>query len=286
MSHSIRRKSHNFIERSILGALCFLKESIFAEEFAAREGFLQSLDPRVKTITFFAILISMAFVKSITALLCFYAFSFILARLSKISLIYFLERTWIFIPLFSLFIAIPALFDIFSPGDALFCFRLGSLTLTVTHQGFFGAILFVSRVASAVSFVILLTLTTRHTELLNALRFFKISQTFVMVIGMCYRYIYLFAGIIEDTYRAIKSRVGTQIHHHKGQRIVAWNIACLWQRSYLLNQAVYQAMLSRGYCGEPRVLNEFHARARDWWWVSAVFLFFFLMIWIGYRTKI
>ena len=51
-------------------------------------------------------------------------------------------------------------------------------------------------------------------------------------------FIYLFVGIVEDTYRAIKSRVGSGMHYRKGQRIVTWNMAHLWKRSYQLNEQV------------------------------------------------
>jgi len=115
---------------------------------------------------------------------------------------------------------------------------------------------FISRIITSVSFVILLSLTTRHTELLRGLRIFRIPLIFVLTLGMCYRYIYLFTEMIENTYRAIKSRVGRVLHYKKGQQIVAWNIAHLWYRSYQLNQDVYTAMLSRGYTGEPRALKK------------------------------
>lgn len=262
--------SNKFIERSIFGALSFLKESVFADEYASRRGFLQSLDPRVKILTIILFIIQILFAKSIIILLCLYALCLLLACISKIGLGFFLKRTWIFIPLFSLFIAIPALFSFFTPGQALFTFKIGGINLVITKQGLSGAALFVMRVVTSVSFVVLLSITTKHFELLKALRFFKIPQIFVMTLGMCYRYIFLFMEIIENTYVAIKSRIGGRIHYKRGQHIVAWNMAYLWLRSYQFNEAVYMAMLSRGYRGEPVTLNEFKARRRDWLWLSVV----------------
>jgi cobalt/nickel transport system permease protein len=154
-----------------------------------------------------------------------------------------------------LFIALPALFSAFSPGEPLVTFGVGGIKFIITRQGLDAASLFVTRVATSVSFVILLNLTTRQTALLRALRTFGIPQIFVMTLGMCYRYIFLFVEIIEHTYIAIKSRVGGNLHYKKGQRIVAWKIANLWERSQQLNEEVYNAMLSRGYSGEPKVLE-------------------------------
>ena len=241
---------NNFIERSISGALAFFKDSVFSDEYASKNGFLQSLDPRIKTVTFLLFLVQILFTRNIFILLCLYAVSILLACFSKIRLGFFLKRTWVFIPIFALFIAIPALFSIVTPGEALVIFKIAGFKLIITRQGLFGAVLFVMRVITSVSFAVLLSVTTRHFELLRTLRVFKIPQVFVMTLGMCYRYIFLFVEIVEHTYLAIKSRVGVKVHYKKGQHIVAWNIAYLWARSYQLNEDVYKAMLSRGYRGE------------------------------------
>ncbi|MDP2043736.1 MAG: cobalt ECF transporter T component CbiQ [Candidatus Omnitrophota bacterium] len=262
-------KNNNFIERSIVAALTFLRGALFADEYAAQSGFLQSLDPRMKSVTFLLFIIQVLFTRGIPVLIFLYALCLLLALFSRINLGFFLKRTWVFIPLFSLFIAIPALFSKFSPGEALTTWNILGLKFIITRPGLAGALVFVMRVITSVSFVVLLSITTRHFELLRVLRIFKIPQIFVMTLGMCYRYVYLFVEIIENTYRAIKSRVGTAVHYQKGQGIVAWNIASLWARSYQLNEDVYKAMLSRGYAGEPRVLNEFKTQVRDWLWLFA-----------------
>jgi cobalt/nickel transport system permease protein len=263
-------KNKNFIERSIRGALSFLKEAIFAEDYASRKGLLQSLDPRVKTITFLLFLIQILLTKNILIVVCLYALCLFLTLCSKINMGFFLKRTWIFVPLFALLIAIPALFHVVTPGDPLLAFKIAGLKLTVTRQGLSGALLFVTRVIASVSFAVLLSITTKHFDLLRVLRIFRIPQIFVMTLGMCYRYIYLFVEIIENVYLAIKSRVGTTVHYKKGQHIVAWNIAYLWNRSYQLNEAVYRAMLSRGYRGESVVWDDFKITAKDGLWLSFV----------------
>lgn len=210
--------------------------------------------------------------KNIRILFYLYALCLLLAYISKIKLGFFLKRTWIFIPLFSLFIAIPALFSIFTPGKTLAILNIFGVKLIITRQGFFGASLFVVRVITSVSFAVLLSITTKHFELLKVLRIFKVPQIFVMTVGMCYRYIFLFVEIVEHTYLAIKSRVGTKVHYKRGQHLVAWNIAFLWQRSYQLNEDVYKAMLSRGYRGESVALDDFKIKVEDWLWLCLVII--------------
>jgi cobalt/nickel transport system permease protein len=278
-------KNNNFIERSIMGALSFLKESIFADQYAMGKGFMQSIDPRVKTVTILFFIILTLLCKNIFLLLGLYALCLLLTVLSKVNLGFFLKRTWVFIPLFSLFIALPALFSFFTPGEAVFSFKLFGLPLIITRQGAAGALLFVSRVITSVSFAVLLSITTRHFHLLKVLRIFGVPQVFVMILGMCYRYVYLFVGIIEDTYLAIKSRVGTGVYYKKGQQLVAWNIAFLWQRSCKLNEDVYMAMLSRGYRGEAEVLEDFRLKPRDLAWAGFVIIFSAGLIYLNYGLK-
>jgi cobalt/nickel transport system permease protein len=276
-------RKNNFIERSTTSALSFLKESIFADQYAFQKGLLQSLDPRIKTITFLFFIVQILFTRDILVLLCFYALCLFLTEVSKINLGFFLKRTWVFMPLFSFFIAIPALFGIFTPGETWVALKIAGVNLAITHEGLFVAALFVMRVITSVSFAVLLNLTTKHFELLSVLWSFKIPQVFVMTLGMCYRYVFLFVEIIENTYLAIKSRVGTNVHYKRGQHIVAWNIAHLWDRSYQLNEEVYKAMLSRGYHGEPLVLTDFKIKAKDWFWLLFVTAIFVVTFYYNHR---
>jgi len=279
-------KKKNFIEHSLLGVLTFLKESIFADEFAKKHAFLQSLDPRIKIATLIFFIIQVLLVKDIYLVLYFYGLCLLLVYISKIPLGFFLKRTWIFIPLFSLFIAIPAIFAVFTPGVPLVTLKIQGLKFIITRPGIAGAALFITRVITCVSFAVLLSITTKHFELLKVLRVLKVPQVFVMTIGMCYRYIYLFLGIIENTYLAIKSRCGVRVHYKKGQHVVSWNIACLWQRSYKLNEDVYKAMLSRGYCGEPLILQELKFKPIDWVWLFSVLIISIPVFYLNYRLTL
>jgi len=259
-------RKNNFIDHSINGVLTFFKDSVLSEEHASAAGFLQSIDPRIKAFTFLLLCVATLFMQNLRPLLYLYLFCLLLVYVSKINLGFFIKRTWFFIPLFSFFIVIPALFSFVSPGEVLGSLNLFGLKLEITQPGLSSALLFLTRVTVSVSFVILLSLTTRHTVLLRVLRIFKVPQIFVKVLGMSYRYIYLFMETLEHTYLGIKSRTGGLIPDKKGRSIVAWNIATLWQRSVKLNEDVYSSMLSRGYTGEPIVLDEFKSTLKDWLW--------------------
>lgn len=276
-------KKNNFIEKSILGAISFFKDAIFAEEYASKDAFLQSFDPRIKMISFAVFIVTVLFIKAPGPILLLYCLVLLLAFFSGINLIYFLKRTWIFIPLFSLFIATPAIFSVFSPGEPVFSFNLFNITLTVTRQGLISAVLFISRVITCVSLVVLLSLTTRHAHILYTLRVFGVPPVFIMTIGMCYRYIYLFAKMIEDTYLALKSRAATAISTTRGQRVASWSISSLWQRSFYMHKEVYGAMVSRGYAGEAHIADNFKSSAKDWIWLGASIMLSAILLFNQYR---
>ena len=241
---------------------------IACEEHAVRRGFLQGLDPRIKTVTFLLFIVTAVSLKTAAAVGCLYLLCLILAVCSNVPIGFFILRTWVFIPLFSLCIAIPALFSVVTPGEPVCVFFILGIKFIITRPGLDGAILFVTRIATSVSLVVLLSLTTRHAELLKVLRGLGVPKVFVLTVSMCYRYLYLFAVMVENIFTAVKSRVGVVVQYKRGQQIVAWNIANMWNRSCRMNEDVYNAMLSRGYTGEPRLLSNFHTRFRDWLWLS------------------
>jgi cobalt/nickel transport system permease protein len=264
-----------FADRTLQSIVALLRGALFAEEIAAKRGLLQSLDPRVRLVCILSMLGLVLFAKTLPLLMGFYSLSIMLALSSGIGLFFFLARTWFFIPLFSLFIAVPAIFQGFTPGEVVF--SIGPWG--VTRQGLMGAAFFISRTACSVSFAVLLSLTTRHFDLLKVLRTIGVPKVFVMVTGMTYRYIYLLLEMVENLHRAVKSRVGNATTGRGGRRFVAWNITGLWLRSHQLSEQVFGAMRSRGYRGEPVLLHGFRTRAWDWVFLSIFGLLFTAIVW-------
>ena len=269
---------NRFIEKSLIKALYFLKDTVFSEEYSKAGGLMQNIDPRIKLISLTLVLLVISLLKSIQLILFLYLLSILLAYLSKINLVYFMRRVWIFIPLFSLFIAIPACFEIFTPGERILWI--------ITRQGISGAMLFVFRVLTSLSFSILLVLTTSSTSLLRALRSLGIAQIFVVTFMMCYRYIYIFINTIEDTYMGIKSRIIANLKNRKTHGIIAWRISILWEKSRAMSEEVYLAMLSRGYAGEPKANYAFKLKAIDLAWILFVIAIYLAILYFDGRKSL
>ncbi len=216
-----------FIEKSIASALDFFKEAVYSEDMARSKGFMQSIRPPLKIVFLAAFILTACLVNSIPALAFMYALSVGFAVISGINLLFFMRRVWIFIPVFTLFIALPA-----------------ALT-----GNFFSAALFVLRVVTCVSFVILTTLTTRHHELLRSLRSFGIPSIFLQVLDMTYRYIFLFIKTFEEMHIGLKARLIGEMGTSNARRWVASRMGHLFRRSSKLGEDVYMAMIARGYTG-------------------------------------
>jgi len=269
-------KKNSAMERTLKGIVSLLRESMAADTIASRNGFLQRRDPRLKIVTLLMLLIAVLLSKSIFVIVTLYCVCLALAALSATSLAYFLKRTLLFIPLFALVIALPAIFSPITPGEPVAIFSLLSRRISVTRQGIDTGFLFFMRVLASVSFAVLLVITTKQHTLLKALRVFHVPRLFVMTLGTCHRYLFLLLDIIQNTLVAIRGRAGFVTSSKTGRRVIALNMAGLWLRSYRTHSQVYEAMLSRGYTGEPVMLNEFRARKNDY-----LFLLFSLIILIG-----
>lgn len=269
-------KANAFAERTILELISLLKQAVSYDETAARKGFLQRRDPRLKLLAFAVLLAAAICSRSSIVVAALYVFALALAAFSAVGVVFFLKRTLLFVPIFSLFIALPAIFGFVTPGDPVLSFSLFGFQSSVTKQGLGSAGIFFLRVLSCVSLTILLALTTRRHVLLKTLRVFRVPQIFVMITGMTYRYIYLLLDIAQNMFVAVKSRVGSVRSAKTGQNIVGSNMGHLWLQSYRLQTQVYSAMVSRGYTGEPKVLDEFRAGAGDF-----VFLFLSILVFAG-----
>lgn len=218
----------NFLSRSIKVAFNFFKDAVFAEEIANSRGILQRIDPRLKILLFFILIVLTCFLRDIPRLLIFYCISILLAVLSGISIPFFIKRVWFFIPIFTLFIAIPAVF----------------------MYGIKSAIIFILRVATCVSFAVLMAITTKHNMLLRAIRYFFIPNIFIQILDMTYRYIFFFVKVFEEMHVGLKSRLIKKFGSKEARKWIGSRIGYLFKRSVKMSEDVYLAMLARGYTGE------------------------------------
>ncbi|HEY8911236.1 MAG TPA: energy-coupling factor transporter transmembrane component T, partial [Desulfosporosinus sp.] len=135
--------------------------------------------------------------------------------------------------------------------------------LVITRQGFWGALLLISRVGISVTLAVLLTLTTRWNNLLRALRTFWVPKIFIVTLEMTYRYIFVLITLLEDMFLARKARDAGHSSGAEQRRFVGSSMAHLFGKSLQMSEEVYTSMIARGYTGEIYTLQHFQLRWMD-----------------------
>jgi cobalt/nickel transport system permease protein len=270
-----------FLDKTLLSVARVAEKSLFSERYANRRGLLQSLDIRFQLVTFLFILVLISFLHTPRSLWLVYGASLALAVLSRVPLWFFVKRVWLFVPLFSAAVVLPAMLNIITPGEPVVVllklsrsYSWGPYTvpaeLAVTRQGIWGAILLVSRVASSVSFAVLFTLTHRWSEIFGGLRALFVPRVFVMTLGMTERYIFVFLRLIQDMYRARKSRTINAFSPGVERSWIASRIGVTFKKSVEMSDDVYKAMISRGFHGEFRAVSRFRSGPFDYLWLVTI----------------
>jgi len=214
-----------------------LKEfSEFFQNFLSFEpntnGFLQRVDARIKILGLIVLVVASVSTFDVKKLLILFLMLITLLLTSKISVSRYIARIWL-IPTFSFFITLPHIF--------------------LSNNGLNYVITFTFRVFLAVSFLTLILMTTNFPSLINAMRFYKIPDSFISMFSICYRYIHFF---FIELYKALVA--------WESRKIKVFSIKDTWKdggkmvgiffiRALEKGEKVYMASVARGYNGKIKV---------------------------------
>lgn len=266
-----------FLTSTMLGFTRALARAMVSEQIARQVGLLQSLDPRVRVIGLFTMVLAVLLSRRIAVIVTLFFVAVIIAILSRVGVLMLAKRVWPVVLGFTGMIAFPAIF--LTPGDPVAAFAGGPLHITV--QGVQTATLLIARVETAVTFTSLLVLCTPWTRVLKALRTFRLPQEAVMLLAMTHRYIFLLVETAGQMFESRQSRTVGLLKGAAGRRITARSAGVLLSKSIELSNEVYLAMQSRGFRGEIRILSDFHMRSWDYLGLAAFLAAGSLSAWIG-----
>ena len=267
-----KRKKGGFVEKTLDGGAGLMRQVMFGQDIAESSGLLQRIDPRVKLVSLLVLLVASALLRHIPVLLTAYVVTLVVAAASAIPVGFFVKRVWLFIPIFTGIVVIPATFSFITPGDIVIpLWTWHGQPVGITAQGLRAAGLIVTRVALSISLVVLVTLTTPWVDLLAALRSLRVPRMFVLVVGMAYRYVFLLLGSVTDMYESRRARqVGAATHGRADRAFLSSTAGALLSKSHQLSEAVHLAMMSRGFRGEAKTLDGFALRAGDYVFLAIV----------------
>jgi cobalt ECF transporter T component CbiQ len=271
-----RRPRRGFVERSVDALLDAMERSMQADRLASAGGLMQHVDPRAKVVGILALISAVALARKPGAVAMILAGSVLLALVSRLPLRDIAARAWGGTLVFTLALAVPALF--LTPGRVI---ARGPAGLEMTETGARTAMMLVLRVETAVTLALILVISTPWARVLRALRVLHIPLVFVVILEMTNRFIHVLLQTAHEMFESRRSRrVGT-LPAAEARRAMAWSGGVLLSKSLAISDEVYLAMQSRGFRGELRVLDEPRMRARDWAWLGAFAIATTAAVWWG-----
>jgi cobalt/nickel transport system permease protein len=132
----------------------------------------------------------------------------------------------------------------------------------------FASILLVKFLVS-VSFIILLSSTTKTPDLLEGAGRLGLPAEFTLVLGMMIRYLYVFGYMIRKTQQSLETRCFDPFDRSLPYRYrlekLAYAVGTLFIRSYEQGERTYVSMLCRGYGPKSHIYIAKKSMAvRDW----------------------
>lgn len=219
----------------------------FIDRYAGLDSPLHALDARSKIVGFIALIVAILALP-IAGAASLFAFVFLVAVLlgiSQIPLGFVVRRSLVLLPFMAL-VAFGAVHRSLEP------------TRIVALLG---------RSLLALAILILLTNTTRFSELLGGMRKLGCPRVLVLNLGFLYRYLFV---LTEEVLRMRQARDCRRVRRGsvlQELNLLGGMLGTVLIRSFERADRMHQAMLSRAFAGEFRVIDQ-----KRFGWRDAVFL--------------
>jgi cobalt/nickel transport system permease protein len=233
------RHTADVLDRTVAEISARFREFLLTGRIASRDGFLQKLNPVVKLVGIIALVVTTVATRDPVVLSGLLLLSLGLARLSEIPLRLHVSR-WSFVVALSLVVVLPQLF--LMRGEPL----VDVFGLTISAAGAVYVLRFTLRVATAVSLLSLVILTTNFDAVLGALRRLRVPETMVSIMTITYRYLLLFFAELNRMVLAQRSRTFAQSSIRESWQRLGNLLGTFFIRTIERGERVQLAARSRG----------------------------------------
>jgi cobalt/nickel transport system permease protein len=264
----------SFIDRSIEKIAGIIKSYLLFES-APVNGMFQRLDSRVKILFMIFFLIIVSLKKDIKSEILIFLIIYIFVYFSKLKIFSFYKRVFFLGFIFGFLVALPSSLNFITSGEIIlplvhlnsskdfWIYHIPSV-IGITAEGLTGTIMLTLRVINSLSISFLVVYTTKFSEMIRAFKVLKIPDTFLMIISITYKYIFIFARTVEDIYFSMKSRITGSLNRSEMRDLIAGRMAFMFKKSRITCEDVYRAMISRGFSNEIRIYSFNRMRIIDW----------------------
>jgi len=255
----------SFLDKTILNTARSVRLIYLQAENAARQNFLSRINPNVKFISLVYMAVIISLVRNLHSQMFLSAFIFILYLLAAGTGIFSVLRKIVLVAfVFGFLIVFPASLNVITPGKMLatlitlrepvhFWIYTIPATIGFTDSGLQVVSMIFLRVLNSVSFALLVVFTTPFSSLIKSFRIIRVPDTFLMIISLAYKYIFILSRTIEETYFALKSRLSGNIKSSQIRSLVSGRIFFIFKKSAVIYESTYFAMVSRGYTGKVKL---------------------------------
>jgi cobalt/nickel transport system permease protein len=274
-----------------------IEELFDIERFANRDSVIHRLDARVKIVVAFAAIVAMVAVPYSTMVFTvgaiFFLFFMVLWAFTRLSPWIYLKRAMVIVSLWGIVI----LFQVFLKNPyyteyhALITLPFGISIYAESVQ--FAFILFVKFIIT-ISFIILLSSTTRLQDLLKGGQRLGLPADFALALGMMIRYLYVFGYMYRKIVQTLETKAfdpfDRNLPYRYRMRQIGYTIGTMFIRSYEQGERVYISMLCRGYGKHSHLYIEKKALNRaEWTFLTAGICFIIIIpvtVWVSHFALI
>lgn len=250
---SSRTARLNFIDRG-LESLKEIKSLIGAPP---EDGPLRRLRPEIKIACALLIILLSGITTRLSLLIFLSFFLFLISFAVRLNLTGLYRRAFVITFFFGFLLSFPGAINLFVEGDVIL--RLIRLKrsyefwvyhipqeIGFTSQGIERISLLTMRVFNSVTTAFILLRTTSFEEVILTLKKFKIPWPFIMIPMLSYRYILIFARVVEDFYLAKKARFLGRCDKIIIQNWIPGRIHFLFKKTMAMGEELSLAMKARG----------------------------------------
>jgi cobalt/nickel transport system permease protein len=271
---NVNRIKLTFLDKTILTSADAIISIYLQAENSTKENVIQKINPYIKLISLIYVAVVISLVSNVTSqitITIFILLLYIIGRL-KVSRVYI---KILFVAFFFGFVAVvPASLNIITPGKIIYNlitfnkplhFLIYDIPQNIgfTDNGFKVVFLIFLRVLNSVSFSLLIIFTTPFPAFIKSFKIIGVPDTFLMIISLAYKYIFILSRTIEETYFALKSRLTGNIVSSSIKKLISGRIFFIFKRSIIIYENTYYAMVSRGYQGKVKFHSINHFTFRD-----------------------
>jgi cobalt/nickel transport system permease protein len=250
-----------FLDKTILNSARAAKAIYVQAENSTVQSVIQKINPHIKLISLIYFLFIISIANRIEAQAVITAFIFSLYVLAKLKVFEVYKRTFLLAFIFGFVIVLPASLNLVTPGRIIlnimtfnkpshFLIYTIPQNIGFTDDGFKVVLLIFLRILNSVSFGMLIVFTTSFPLFVKSFKILGVPDTFLMIITLAYKYIFILSRTIEETYFAFKSRLLGNIKNEKIREVISGRIFFIFKKSMRFYENTYNAMVSRAYQGK------------------------------------